>query len=252
MRLTVVGCAGSYPGPESAASCYLLEASYEGRTFRLLLDLGNGAIGPLQRYAQLDEIDAVALSHLHADHCLDLCAFYVVRKYHPDGPMRQLPVYGPEGTADRMARAYDIAPDPGMTAEFDFVTFPAEPFDVGPFTVTARRVEHPVPAYALRVSDGRAAVTYSGDTGPCSSLDEVAKDCDLLLAEASFVDGEDNPDALHMTGRDAAETAERAGVGQLVLTHIPAWYAPERVLAEARPHFSGDTSLASPGAVYDV
>jgi ribonuclease BN (tRNA processing enzyme) len=252
MRLTVVGCAGSYPGPESAASCYLLEAPYEGRTFRLLLDLGNGAIGPLQKHAPLDEIDAVALSHLHADHCLDLCAFYVVRKYHPDGPMRRLPVYAPEGAADRMARAYDIAPDPGMTQEFDFLTFPDEPFEVGPFTVTARRVEHPVPAYALRISDGRAAITYSGDTGPCSSLDEVAKDCDLLLAEASFVDGDDNPDSLHMTGRDAAETAERAGVGQLVLTHIPAWYAPARVLAEATPHFSGDTTLAFPGAVYDV
>lgn len=252
MRLTVVGCAGSFPGPESAASCYLLEAPYEGRTFRLLLDLGNGAIGPLQRHARLDEIDGVALSHLHADHCLDLCAFYVVRKYHPDGPMRRVPVYGPEGTADRMARAYDIPPDPGMTAEFDFVTFPTEPFDVGPFTVTARRVEHPVPAYALRVTDGRATVVYSGDTGPCSSLDEVAKDCDLLLAEASFVDGEDNPDALHLTGRDAAEAAERAGVGRLVLTHIPPWYAPERVLSEAKPHFSGVTALAFPGAVYDV
>lgn len=252
MRLTVVGCAGSYPGPESPASCYLLEAPHEGRTFRLLLDLGNGAIGPLQKHAPLDEIDAVALSHLHADHCLDLCAFYVVRKYHPDGPMRRLPVYAPEGAADRMARAYDIPPDPGMKQEFDFRRFPDEPFEVGPFTVTARRVEHPVPAYALRISDGRAAITYSGDTGPCSSLDEVAKDCDLLLAEASFVDGDDNPDSLHMTGRDAAETAERAGVGRLVLTHIPAWYSPERVLAEARPHFSGDTALAFPGAVYDV
>nr|MBA2717467.1 MBL fold metallo-hydrolase [Propionibacteriales bacterium] len=71
MKLTVVGCSGSLPGPESAASCYLLEAPYEGRTFRLLLDLGSGALGPLQRYADLAAIDAVALSHLHADHCLD-------------------------------------------------------------------------------------------------------------------------------------------------------------------------------------
>ena len=79
MKVTVVGCSGSFPGPDSAASCYLLEAPYDGRTFRLLLDLGSGALGPLQRYADLESIDAVALSHLHADHCLDLCSFYVFR-----------------------------------------------------------------------------------------------------------------------------------------------------------------------------
>ena len=51
MRMTVIGCSGSYPGPESSASCYLLEAEHEGRTWRVLLDLGNGALGSLQRYA---------------------------------------------------------------------------------------------------------------------------------------------------------------------------------------------------------
>lgn len=252
MKLTIVGCAGSYPGPDSAASCYLVEAPYDGRMFRLVLDLGNGALGSLQRHISLDTIDAVALSHLHADHCFDLCSLYVVRKYHPDGPMPRLPVYGPEGTADRMARAYDIAPDPGMHGEFDFRPYPAESFELGPFTVTARRVEHPVPAYGLRISHDGRALTYSGDTGPCGALDELAKDCDLLLAEASFVEGGDNPDALHLTGQQAAVAAERAGVGRLVLTHIPAWHDPELVLAEAAPHYSGDTSLASPAAVYDV
>ena len=91
MKPTVVGCSGSFPGPDSAASCYLVEAPYEGRTFRLLLDLGSGALGPLQKYVELDQVDAVALSHLHPDHCLDLCGFYVVRKYHPSGALPRLP-----------------------------------------------------------------------------------------------------------------------------------------------------------------
>ena len=81
MRITVIGCSGSFPGPEGPASCYLLEA--EG--FRLLLDLGNGAVGALQRHASLDSIDAVCLSHLHADHCLDICPFWVARTYSPAG-----------------------------------------------------------------------------------------------------------------------------------------------------------------------
>jgi ribonuclease BN (tRNA processing enzyme) len=252
MRLTVVGCAGSYPGPDSAASCYLVEAPYDDGTFRLILDLGNGALGPLQRHTSLDQVGAVALSHLHADHCLDLCGFYVVRKYHPGGPMPRLPVYGPEGTAARMARAYDMDPDPGMSREFDFRSYPDEPFEVGPFTVTARRVDHPVAAYALRITDGGGTLVYSGDTGPCGPLEDVAKDCDLLLAEASFLEGSDNPDGLHMTGRDAASIAQRAGVGRLVLTHIPAWHEPGQVLADAAPHYSGETSLAAPGAVYHI
>ena len=67
MRLTVIGCSGSFPGPDSPASCYLVE--HDG--FRLLLDLGNGSLGVLQRYIALDEIDGIALTHLHADHCLD-------------------------------------------------------------------------------------------------------------------------------------------------------------------------------------
>jgi ribonuclease BN (tRNA processing enzyme) len=251
MRLTVVGCAGSFPGPDSAASCYLLEAPYDGRTYRLVLDLGSGALGALQRYVALEDVDAVALSHLHPDHCIDLCSFYVVRKYHPSGPMPRLPVYGPAGTAERITRAYDLAPNPGMTEEFEFHTFAEGPFSIGPFTVSVHRVEHPVPAYAIRVGDGTGTLCYSGDTGPCGGLDEAAKDCDLLLAEASFVEGADNPEALHLTGRQAAETAERSGVGRLVLTHIPAWHDPQQVLAEASPHFTGLTTLARPGETYD-
>ena len=86
MRLTVVGCAGSFAGPDSAASCYLVVAPFEGRTYRLLIDLGSGAFGPLQRHTTLRAIDAVGLSHLHPDHCLDLCGLYVALRYDPAGP----------------------------------------------------------------------------------------------------------------------------------------------------------------------
>ena len=95
MRLTVVGCSGSYPGPESPASCYLVQAEHEGRTWSILLDLGNGALGALHRYVDPLAFDAVFLSHLHADHCIDMTSYYVLRKYHPDGEQPPLPVWGP-------------------------------------------------------------------------------------------------------------------------------------------------------------
>ena len=115
MRVTVVGCAGSFPGPDSPASCYLLEA--EG--FRLVIDLGNGALGVLQRYAGLFDIDAICVSHLHADHCADLGTYWVVRQYPDDGPKPPIPVHGPRGTADRVA-GLGSAAVPAVQARFTF------------------------------------------------------------------------------------------------------------------------------------
>jgi ribonuclease BN (tRNA processing enzyme) len=258
MRLTVVGCSGSYPGPESAASCYLLEEELDGRTWRILLDLGNGALGQLHRYADPLDVDAVLLSHLHADHCLDLCGYYVMRKYHPTGPQPQIPVWGPAGTAERMARAYDLPLDPGMTEEFAFMEYGGHAhaegtgMELGPFRVEARQVVHPVAAYALKVTAGGRTLVYSGDTGPCPQLDEVATGAHLLLAEASFRSVDDNPPDLHMTGTDCGRTASRAGVERLVLTHVPPWHDPADAEAEARAEWSGPVDLARAGATYDV
>ncbi|MGH3471740.1 MAG: MBL fold metallo-hydrolase, partial [Nocardioidaceae bacterium] len=166
MKLTVIGCSGSYPGPDSAASCYLLEAPYEGDIYRLLIDLGSGSLGPLQNYVALEQVNAIALSHLHADHCLDLCGFYVVRKYHPGGHLGSIPVYGPSGTAELIARAYDLEPDPGMRFEFDFHVYDGALVRLGPFVLQTTPVAHPVESYALAISDGQHRIVYSGDTGP--------------------------------------------------------------------------------------
>ena len=255
MRLTVVGCSGSYPGPDSAASCYLLEAEHDDgsgpRTWRVLLDLGSGALGSLHRFADPLAVDAVLLSHLHADHCLDLAGYYVMRKYHPAGPQPRIPVWGPFGTADRLARAYDLAADPGMHEEFDFREWEG-PVEVGPFAVVPIAVDHPVPAYGLRVTADGAVVGYSGDTGPCAGLDLVGSGVDLMLAEASFRSCDDNPPNLHLTGADCGEMAARVGVKRLVLTHIPPWYDPEVALAEARERYDGPLELARVGATYDL
>ncbi|CAA9327114.1 MAG: Metal-dependent hydrolases of the beta-lactamase superfamily III [uncultured Nocardioidaceae bacterium] len=252
MRLTVIGCSGSFPGPESAASSYLVEAPYEGRTYRLLLDLGSGALGALQRHCDPRDLDAVVLSHLHADHCLDLCGLHVLLRYHPEGHGRRIPVWGPDGTADRLARAYDLPVDPGMHDEFEFAAFPATTMQLGPLEVDVTPVVHPVEAYAIRVrAEGRTLV-YSGDTGPCAGLVDFARDADLLLAEASFVESADNPADLHLTGRQAAEHAVAADVGRLVLTHVPPWTAPDEVLADAATVAKMPFELARPGASYDL
>jgi len=251
MRLTVVGCSGSYPGPDSAASCYLLEAEHAGRRWRVLLDLGNGALGALHRYVDPLSVDAVVLSHLHADHCLDLCGYYVMRKYHPTGAQPRIPVWGPPETDQRLARAYDLPPLPGMTGEFDFHVLGA-PFTVGPFEIEPIPVSHPVDAFGIRVTADGRTLAYSGDTGVCDDLDRVAAGADLFLVEASFVDGADNPPGVHLTGREAGETATRAGSRRVVITHVPPWHERALALAEASEVYAGPIELAAPGATYDV
>ena len=250
-RLTVIGCSGSYPGPESPASCYLFEAEQDGRTFRILLDLGNGSLGQLHRYADPLAIDAVFLSHLHADHCLDMCGYYVMRKYHPTGPQPRIPVWGPADTPGRLARAYDLPPDPGMTEEFDFHAHGA-PVAIGPFVVETVGVLHPVDAFALKVTVGDRTVVYSGDTGACQELTDLATGADLLLCEASFRDDAVNPPDLHMTGSECGTLATEAGIGRLVLTHIPPWHDPQAAFAEARTTWSGRLDLAVAGMVIEL
>jgi ribonuclease BN (tRNA processing enzyme) len=244
VRLTIIGCSGSFPGPDSAASCYLLEAD----GFRLLLDLGNGALGPLQRHADLDSIDAVCLSHLHADHCLDLCSYMVARTYHPDGPRPRIPVYAPEGTGRRMAQAYGFDEHPGMMGAFDFVTLAPGTRAIGPFQVTVARVSHPVETFGFRVEQAGRSLAYSADTGESGVLVELAREADLLLCEASFLAGPGLPTGLHLTAGQAAGHAARAGAGQLILTHLVPWNDPARTLAEASESaFAGPISLAAPG-----
>jgi ribonuclease BN (tRNA processing enzyme) len=244
VRLTIIGCSGSFPGPDSPASCYLLEA--EG--FRLVLDLGNGSLGALQRYADLYEIDAVCLSHLHADHCLDLCSYYVARTFHPDGPRPRIPVYAPEGTASRMAQSYGLDDPPGMTETFDFVTLTPGTRRIGPFQVTTDHMNHPVETFGFRLEHAGRSVAYSADTGESPALVELARDAELLLCEASFLDAPGLPRNLHLTGARAAQHAAQAGAAQLVLTHLVPWNDPDRVLEEAcGSSFAGPVSLATAG-----
>ena len=245
MDLTIVGCSGSFPGPDSAASCYLVTA--EG--FRLLIDLGNGAFGPLQRFADPEQIDAVLISHLHADHCLDMCSYQVFRKFYPAGALPPIPVFGPAGTADRLHRAAGADGGHPVSEAFDFVTLAPGTFEIGPLTVTAGHMNHPVETFGFRLEHAGRVIAYSADTGPTDRLVSLAAGADVLLCEASFTEGQGLPPDLHLTPRQAGEHAARAAAGQLVLTHLMPWNSRERAQAEAATSYQGALSLAAPGQV---
>ncbi|MCC3267049.1 MBL fold metallo-hydrolase [Arthrobacter gengyunqii] len=265
MKLTIVGCSGSFPGPASPASCYLVTANDGVRDWRILLDLGNGSLGALQRYMDLRDIDAVLLTHLHPDHCMDLCGLHVAVHWDPAGWNRdRIIVWGPQDTANRMATAYGLPSDPGMHEDFEFRHWTSgEEVSIGPFTVTPYPVRHPAEeAYALRVeaagvdADGNSVVrtlAYSGDTDSCEGLEEAARNSDVFLCEAAFHEGRDDAiEGVHLTGKRAGEAAAAANARRLLLTHLPVWNDATVSVAEARETYAGDLAVAVAGVSYDV
>ncbi len=243
MFLTVVGCSGSFPGPDSAASCYLLEA--EG--FRLVIDFGNGSLGALQRHTGLFDVDAVCLSHLHADHCVDLYSYSIARAYSPAGPQPPIPVYGPAGTEERIGLIHGPKGDETLRDRFDFVTLEPGRREIGPFAVELVHMNHPVETFGFRFSHGGKTLGYTGDTGETDAVTAVARDADVFLSEAAFLEGPGLPPDLHLTARQAGAYANRAGAGKLVLTHIQPWTSPDAAREEAAGAFGGLLDVAVAG-----
>jgi ribonuclease BN (tRNA processing enzyme) len=246
VKLTVVGCSGSGPGPKSPASSYLVE--HDG--FRLLLDLGNGAFGALQGLVDPDTVDAVFLTHLHADHCLDIAPFVVWHRYSGRASGRRIPLFAPAGADSRLALAYD-GDGAALTDVFDFAVVTPGSMTIGPFAVDIARTAHPVECNAVRLAVGGRSLVYTGDTGPSEQVVDLARGADVLLAEAAHPPGPGMPMGLHLTGREAGEHAAAAGVGRLLLTHVPPWVDEIGQLFAASAVFS-ETELVRSGATYEI
>ena len=248
VRLTVVGCSGSFPSRDSAASCYLLEAA----GFRLVVDFGNGAIGPLQRYVDLVKVDAVLLSHLHADHCVDLYSYSIARTFSPAGPQPPIPVYGPAGTAERIGLVHGVAGDEDLAKRFTFETLEPGRMTIGPFDLQVAHVNHTVETFGFRFTHGGRTIAYTGDTGPTEAVPALAAGADVFLSEAAFLEGPDLPPDMHLTAREAAVYANRADVGRLILTHLRPWNDPDAARHEAMSAFGGALEIANAGQVIDL
>jgi ribonuclease BN (tRNA processing enzyme) len=254
--LTVLGCAGSAPGPNAPTSGYLLEAD----GFLLGLELGHGTLAALQAIRDPFALDALVFSHLHPDHCLDFTALTVIRRYHP-APSRdpreyRLPVYAPSEAADRFAAAY--APDAAELAltnlsdVFDFRILAPGEVHIGPFQVNVIYAAHPCESFSFRITHARRTLVFTGDTGFTDGLVELAAGADVVLSEASWTHAADRPLDLHLSGKEAGDLAKRAGAGQLLVTHVPPWTDSAAVLAEARAEYPGEVTLVRQGGCYQI
>lgn len=236
-----------------ACSGYLLTVPGEQP---VLIDCGPGVFGELQRLVDPNDV-AVVLSHLHADHCLDLPAMLVWRRYAPTPAVGKAPLYGPSGTALRIGAASSEFPgqidDIGDTFDTHEWGDGIE-ITLGGMTFRPVRMNHPPETYALRVTGPHGEVlAFSGDTGVTDDLIDMATDADVFLCEASWThDPANRPPNLHLSGVEAGEAAAKANVGMLALTHVAPWTDAQAILTEARLAFSGPVDLVHQGQVIDL
>jgi len=201
----------------------------------LLVDCGGDAVPRLQAVG-LDPtaVAALIVTHEHADHVAGFPL--LMERIWLMGRREPLAVHAIAPALAQVRRSHDAFDVSG------FVGYPgwrgmeiaqeagATVLEDHGWRVTAAPGRHAVPVVGLRFEDletGRV-VTYSGDTAVTSDIVELARGADLLLHEAT------GPGPVHASAEEAAQIACDAGVGRLVLVHLPPASELELYLAAAR------------------
>jgi ribonuclease BN (tRNA processing enzyme) len=243
MELTVLGCSGSYGGPDGeACSGYLLR---DGST-TIWLDCGNGSFGHLQRHVNIEDLTAVVISHEHPDHCVDMYGLHVLMRYGLQ--RRGLPVYAPADLGDRLGAL--VGGDWGDTFSWNTVD-EQQTVTIGPATLRFARTDHPPPTYAVEVTTNGSRMIYTSDTGPNWSVEAFAPGADLVLSEATYLH-DDKPAPIHLSAKEAGAAARAAGAHRLMLTHLWPQLDPKLVVAEGSAAYGEPVMLATPHLVTKI
>lgn len=244
MKLTVLGCHGPYPPAGGCCSGYLLQE----KGCNLLVDCGNGVLSRLQEHLDYRDLNAVFLSHLHADHYSDI----MIMRYGLEIAFKRglssepLPLYAPAEPDIEFERlpykhAYKVnSVDHGATLQ------------VGPFTVQFSKGIHAVTSLAMRIQTLAGILVYSGDTEYTPQLEEFALNADIFLCEANYLEEDINNNLPnHLSSAQAAQIAATAGVKRLLLTHHHPERDLEQTLVEAKKYFP-HSELAREGLKYEI
>jgi ribonuclease BN (tRNA processing enzyme) len=254
MRLTILGRSPATPNPGEACAGYLVE----GDGSRVLVDIGPGVVAQLLQRHHPDELDAVVVSHMHADHMLDLVTLRYVYPWRARPKEERLRVVLPPGSADQML---DLAKGVGNARHFEDSFRLSEhdgstPVTFGGLSLTPIETQHYIPCWGFRVESEGKRLAYTADTAPCGGLADLADAPDLLLSEATLrsLDEDAAPPEPrgHLTPAEAGEAAREGGARRLMLTHLPVNGDGDWATRDASESYGADVAIAVPSQTYEI
>jgi len=253
LRLAVLGFAGAAP-LEGACSSYAIS---DGERI-VLLDCGPGTLERMWRFGMLGKLDAIVISHMHADHVLDLVLFageLVRGELAGKRPLLYLPAADGLRVLEALDAAFSRTAHSSRRFESTFKVSEykaADKLAIGALELDFVASAHPQPCNAIRVRNGDATIVYGADGGPSEAVQRLATNSDLLVLEATFPNDATMAAAhAHMTATQAGELATRARAQRLLLTHLLPGSGRE-LLAHARSTYHGRIDLAREGLTYDL
>jgi ribonuclease BN (tRNA processing enzyme) len=249
MDITVLGCGAAFPRAGGACSGFLVHA--DGTS--AWLEAGNGTFSRMEEVHSFREIDALILSHSHSDHWADVIPIMYARGFEDPRPT-PLPVYAP---ADVPAKIVGVLGGSGASVDlfheiFDFKPLTVEPFEVGSLRFEPFRTLHPPETYGVRMrSDGKLA-TFTSDTAFFPELPESCGEADLLICEATYIDGIEAEPNVHLWAPESGAVGAKAGAKRMLLTHVWGTFDPEQAAAEASETFGAPVEAAVERRRYTV
>jgi ribonuclease BN (tRNA processing enzyme) len=251
-RLTVLGGSSAGVGTGYGCSGYYVER--DGT--RLVLDLGPDTLLELRKHTDFRTLDAVIISHLHLDHILDLFALRFALCYNPCRPPKRTPLWMPPGGRELLEGFARLFAAPGELETYFSDHFDINEFDpnrqlcIGSATLSFAPTVHYIPCWAIRVAGGESGeLVYTADTGPAAALADFGRGAEVLIAEATLLEADNEPweSRGHMTAAEAAELGNAVGATTLVLTHIWEENDPKRFVDRAAAIYRGRLERAQPG-----
>lgn len=243
MKVTVIGFWGGFPGVNEATSGYLLE--HDG--FQLLVDCGSGVLSQLQNYIHTDDLDAIIVSHFHHDHVADIGPMQYARiiSNSMQGRSNILPIYAHTAEENEFKRLTHEGSTIGVAYN------PNEALQIGPFSITFMKTNHPAVCYAMRITAGGQTVVYTADSSYLDEFIDFAKDADLFICECNMYAGQDGTKFGHMNSTEAGQISSRANVKELWITHLPHHGNHQDLIEQAREEFTGNIQLAKSGLTWE-
>ncbi len=245
----VLGSSSSIPRPGRACSGYVVQS---GST-AVGLDFGTGSFAQFLRHYDPAELQALLISHMHADHFIDLIPLRYALKYGSTQRARPLPLYlPPSGRAMLRSLCAVFASEGGdfLDDVFDVKEYdPARGLQLGELHASFVPARHYIETYAIRLDGTQTSITYSADTAPCLEVVDLARGSDLFLCEATLGTGGEGEPRGHLSAYEAGEMACSAAVSRLMLTHYSSRYQPDDLLTAAGSRYAGPCLLADDGMV---